>query len=98
MISELFLKIFDGHKSMNRRVQEMIRCGVNVLLLESLPEGLAAPLREAVIRCQGNPPITWDMQALELVGRDDLGMLLSTAATPSESLKSLTTPSHEATL
>lgn len=97
MISELFLKIFDGHKSMNRRVQEMIRCGVNVLLLESLPEGLAAPLREAVIRCQGNPPITWDMQALELVGRDDLGMLLSTAATPSESLKSLTTPSHEAT-
>lgn len=97
ILGNLFKEMFGSQRSMEKRVQRMIKCGVDALLLESLPEGLAAPLREAIIRCQGNPPITWDTKLLELVGRDDLSMLLSTTTIRNGSSKSVTAPSHEAT-
>ncbi|KAF2214421.1 hypothetical protein CERZMDRAFT_37892 [Cercospora zeae-maydis SCOH1-5] len=40
--------------------------------LETLPESIAAPLMEAIVRCEREPPTTWRNEFLELVGRADL--------------------------
>jgi anaphase-promoting complex subunit 1 len=39
---------------------------------ETLPEGVLAPLREAISRCQTAPPTTWSSDLLEFVAREDL--------------------------
>lgn len=49
---------------------------MNTASMEKLPEGIAVPLREAIARCQEQPPTTWGVQALDLVGRKDLRMLI----------------------
>ena len=46
-------------------------------MLETLPEGIAAPLREAITQCQSDPPATWNTKQLDLIGRDDVQMLFS---------------------
>ncbi|KIJ60441.1 hypothetical protein HYDPIDRAFT_43294 [Hydnomerulius pinastri MD-312] len=42
------------------------------LFLDSLPLGIAAPLREAIRTCQLSPPAHWQSQHYELIGRRDL--------------------------
>ncbi|KAI5246184.1 hypothetical protein E4T43_02882 [Aureobasidium subglaciale] len=39
---------------------------------ETLPEGVLAPLREAITRCQTSPPTTWSPDLLEFIAREDL--------------------------
>lgn len=41
-------------------------------IFETLPDGVLAPLREAISRCQTTPPTTWSPDLLELVAREDL--------------------------
>ncbi|KAG9649941.1 hypothetical protein KCU64_g9255, partial [Aureobasidium melanogenum] len=41
-------------------------------VFETLPEGVLAPLREAINRCQTAPPTTWSSTLLEFVSREDL--------------------------
>lgn len=57
-------------------VARMVELKMNPASLEKLPEGMAVPLREAIARCQEQPPTTWGVQALDLVGRKDLRMLI----------------------
>ncbi|KAF9219333.1 hypothetical protein BS17DRAFT_740882 [Gyrodon lividus] len=42
------------------------------LFLDSLPLGVAAPLREAIRTCQLSPPPHWQSEHYELIGRRDL--------------------------
>lgn len=53
-------------------VELMMKHGINCTVLETLPEAIAAPFREAVIRCEQKPPTTWSSPLLQLVGREDL--------------------------
>ena len=55
----------------------MIELDFDNHLLDTLPEGLVLPLREAVTTCQADPSTTWDEKALRLVGRDDVRLLLA---------------------
>lgn len=57
-------------------VARMVELKMNTASMEKLPEGIAVPLREAIARCQEQPPTTWGVQALDLVGRKDLRMLI----------------------
>ncbi|KAF7198220.1 Negative regulator of mitosis [Pseudocercospora fuligena] len=41
-------------------------------MLETLPEAIAAPFREAIACCEKEPPTTWRDEMLRLVGREDL--------------------------
>jgi anaphase-promoting complex subunit 1 len=41
-------------------------------LLDSLPLGIAAPIREAARTCQLAPPPAWPVQAYMAIGRNDL--------------------------
>ncbi|EFX03396.1 20S cyclosome subunit [Grosmannia clavigera kw1407] len=57
-------------------VEAMHICGFTAGMLDSLPEGIAAPLRDAVSRCQQHPPPHWDHGLYELVGRGDINTVL----------------------
>ncbi|MCJ1302860.1 Anaphase-promoting complex subunit 1 [Hypocenomyce scalaris] len=61
--------------SMEERVAQIASCGVDVMMLETLPEGIAAPLRAAIAGCQSQPLTTWNSKILGMIGRDDIGML-----------------------
>ena len=53
-------------------VELMAKHGITGTVLETLPEGLAAPFREAIARCEKDPPTTWPSELLQLIDRDDL--------------------------
>ncbi|CAZ83653.1 unnamed protein product [Tuber melanosporum] len=78
-------------------VARMVELKMNAASLERLPEGIAVPLREAIARCQEQPPTTWGVQALDLVGRKDLRMLIEPGKGRKEGgTKWQSTPTHEA--
>lgn len=54
----------------------MVEAGFEKSDLESLPEGVALPLREVIANARAHPPTTWGQEALRLVGREDLVQLL----------------------
>lgn len=56
-------------------VELMLHCGINRALIETLPHSVLMPLKDALSRCQANPPTTWTEPTLQLVGRDDLILL-----------------------
>lgn len=76
-IVELFARIADRSSSPTDIVQKMVELGIDNHFLETLPEGLVAPLREAIAACQADPPTIWSEKALRLVGRDDMRLLLA---------------------
>lgn len=57
------------------RVELMAQCGIDRDMLETLPESISFPLKDALVRCQANPPSTWSESLLGLVGREDLKLL-----------------------
>lgn len=45
---------------------------LTIEMLETLPEAIAAPYREAIAKCEKEPPTTWPRALLKLIGREDL--------------------------
>ncbi|KAL9116760.1 MAG: hypothetical protein Q9187_006711, partial [Circinaria calcarea] len=56
-------------------MNDMVSCGMNITMLESLPEGIAAVFQGAILACQANPVSTWTVPVLAMIGRDDISML-----------------------
>ncbi|KAF2751616.1 hypothetical protein M011DRAFT_414289 [Sporormia fimetaria CBS 119925] len=67
-----FLQDIDKLSEPRKAVELMERCRISTRILETLPEAARAPLMEALMRCQANPPTTWPRSLLELVQREDL--------------------------
>lgn len=55
-------------------VELMAKHQIDDDMLETFPEAVAAPLKEALARCEPEPPTTWPSALLRLVGREDLQM------------------------
>lgn len=75
----LFAKFFSAMRSdwtAPQFVEGLSTAGMDVLLLETLPEAVLAPLQEAIIQCQTQPPTTWSKDLLAIVGREDVNMIL----------------------
>ncbi|KAK3718673.1 Anaphase-promoting complex subunit 1 [Vermiconidia calcicola] len=53
-------------------VELMAKHGITREFMETLPDAIAAPFREAIVRCEREPPTTWSPELLALVGREDL--------------------------
>ena len=53
-------------------VQLMEEQGLTAEMMETLPEAIAAPFKDAISKCEKNPPTTWPPKLLSLVGREDL--------------------------
>lgn len=78
-------------------VEKMVELNMALASLQRLPEGVGVPLREAIARCQEQPPTTWGVRELELVGRKDLRMLIEPSKGRREhGTKWQSTPTHEA--
>lgn len=95
----LFARFFSSMRkdwSAAQFVEGLSAAGMDVFLLETLPEGLMAPLQEAIIECQTNPPTTWSKDLLAIVGREDVNLLLTPGQRPRYSQISHLAPSHDA--
>ncbi|TVY17794.1 Negative regulator of mitosis [Lachnellula arida] len=79
-------------------VEALAAAGMDRLLLETLPEAVLAPLQEAVVQCQTEPPTTWSKDLLAIVGREDVNILLTPGQRPRQAQSNLLVPTHEASL
>ena len=64
-----------AREPMDARVAQMASWGLDLSILETLPESVAAFFRAALSRCQAQPSLTWDRKVLKTVDRDDIAML-----------------------
>jgi anaphase-promoting complex subunit 1 len=58
-----------------KQVEAISEAGISVRMLDTLPEAVRAMMKDAITKCQANPPTTWSNSFLELVGREDLVLL-----------------------
>jgi anaphase-promoting complex subunit 1 len=88
----LFAKFFSSIRSdwsAAQFVEGLSAAGMDLFLLETLPEAVLAPLQEAIVECQTEPPTTWSKDLLAIVGREDVNMLLSPGQRPRHALSTL---------
>ena len=57
-------------------VEALYMSGFTIQILDTLPEALLVPFKEALIDCQSRPQVSWGEKLLTLVGREDVNMLL----------------------
>ncbi|OKL63047.1 Negative regulator of mitosis [Talaromyces atroroseus] len=60
------------------KVKLLLRWGLTTSVIESLPEGVNAPLFELIVRCQIEPPTSCTAALIGLIDRDDLYMSMKT--------------------
>lgn len=77
MFASLFKELETSRQSPIRFVEAMDQSGITSAVLESLPESILVPLRDAITQCQPNPPPEWSAGKLELIGRADVDSILS---------------------
>ena len=81
MFEQLFSNI-QPEWSATQIVEALSSAGADLMLLETLPEGILIPLQEAVVRNQAEPPTKWSKDLLSLIGREDVTMLLRPGQRP----------------
>lgn len=67
-----FISRFHASNTSSDVVECIVQCGLKDKMMETFPEAVMAPMREAISRCQGNPPTKWEPDLLQLIGREDL--------------------------
>ncbi|KAK5625630.1 hypothetical protein RRF57_001346 [Xylaria bambusicola] len=93
MFDDLFRWLETHRHSPTRFVEAMHQSGITSLILESLPEAMLVPLRDAIAQCQPNPPPGWSTGMLELVDRADVdSILLSSTSHHNHSTNVLVSP------
>lgn len=57
------------------QVEHASALGINISILETLPESIAVMFRAPMSSCQVQPVSSWKMRILKIVGREDIGLL-----------------------
>lgn len=78
-------------------VELMNQCGFTIDVLETLPEAVLTPLKDAISMCQSRPPTTWSLDLLALVHRSDIGTVLKRHKPSQIATLNTVPPSHTAT-
>ncbi|XP_062502320.1 anaphase-promoting complex subunit 1-like isoform X2 [Corticium candelabrum] len=68
----LYEKLIKECSPMNAIVKFIAVQGFSPEILQSLPVGVALPLKEALNQCCSDPPTDWPIEAYHILGRDDL--------------------------
>lgn len=63
-------------------VEAMHSSGITSRVLDTLPEAVLVPLRDAISKCQARPPPSWSTPLLELVNRTDISLVLAADQKP----------------
>ncbi|ENH68634.1 Negative regulator of mitosis [Fusarium oxysporum f. sp. cubense race 1] len=92
-----FFKFMKPSTSAVQMVEAMRDAGITPLILDTLPEAILAPLRDAISLCQPHPPTSWSKDLLELVDRRDISLILASGKQPKPSASKILAPTHNAT-
>ncbi|KFY41300.1 hypothetical protein V495_04996 [Pseudogymnoascus sp. VKM F-4514 (FW-929)] len=76
-------------------VEALYAAGFTTQILDTLPEALLVPFREALIDCQSHLQVSWGRELLSLVGREDVNMLLFPEQRERVAYASPLAPTHE---
>ncbi|PVH76066.1 hypothetical protein DL98DRAFT_303227 [Cadophora sp. DSE1049] len=98
LLFERLFSVIQTDWSPQQIVEALSSAGADQLVLDTLPEAVLAPLQEAIVKSQAEPPATWNKELLGLVGREDVGMLLTPGQRPRQVQSTLLAPTHEANL
>ncbi|KAI1305134.1 hypothetical protein F5Y03DRAFT_356601 [Xylaria venustula] len=96
MFDDLFRKLGSQKQSPTRFVEAIHQSKITNLVLESLPEAILVPLRDAIAQCQPNPPPGWSTELLELVDRADVDSILLPLNHHRNYSANILTPTHNA--
>lgn len=77
-----FFSIMERGWSSIQFVEALVTSGLDSHVLDTLPEAILAPLQEAIVQCQADPPTNWGKNLLSIIGREDVNMLLSPGQRP----------------
>uniref|UniRef100_A0A0D2XUX7 Anaphase-promoting complex subunit 1 N-terminal domain-containing protein n=1 Tax=Fusarium oxysporum (strain Fo5176) TaxID=660025 RepID=A0A0D2XUX7_FUSOF len=80
-----FFKFMKPSTSAVQMVEAMRDAGITPLILDTLPEAILSPLRDAISLCQPHPPTSWSKDLLELVDRRDISLILAPGKQPKPS-------------
>lgn len=83
MLKRLFVQL-KPRRTPAETVEAIHKAGITLKVMETLPEALLVPVRDAIARCQPRPPTTWGSELYELVNRSDMN-LIRTSAKPARS-------------
>lgn len=78
------------------KIKLLHRWGFTKSVIDSFPEGVGAPLYEAVLQCQIEASTSWNAALLELIDREDLYMSMNPAQTNSLAAPQQAVLSHDA--
>lgn len=92
MLKRLFVQL-KPRRSPAETVEAIYKAGITLKVMETLPEALLAPVRDAIARCQPRPPMTWTTELFELVDRSDMN-LIRTSGKPARSQTAQILVSH----
>lgn len=84
-----FFKLVRTHSNAVQMVEIMRECGIAPYVLETLPEAVLVPLRDAISLCQPHPPTGWSTDLLDLVNRTDISLLLKPGQKPRSSTSNI---------
>jgi len=77
LMLERFFSAMRSNWSPAQFVEALFAAGVDLFVLETLPEAVLAPFQEAIVQCQNEPPTSWSKELLAIVGREDVNTLLT---------------------
>lgn len=78
------------------RIQLLYRWGLTGSIIETFPEGVSAPLYEAIMLSQIHASTSWNTTLLELIDRDDLYMSMNRSTSPPSAAPLQPVLSHDA--
>ncbi|KAF3763249.1 hypothetical protein M406DRAFT_262359 [Cryphonectria parasitica EP155] len=78
-------------------VELVHRCGFTANVLETLPEAVLTPIKDAISMCQSRPPASWPIELLALVHRADIATMLKQHEAKEMLAINAPPPSHAAT-
>lgn len=78
------------------RIKLLYRWGLTRSVIETFPEGVSAPLQEAVMQAQVRASTSWNVTPLELIDREDLFMSMNTNNSPPSTTPLQPSLSHDA--
>lgn len=64
-------------RTASEKVELLFRWGLTENVIDTLPDGVSAPLYETIFSCQINPPTSWGSELLRLIDRDDIYMSMN---------------------
>ena len=57
-----------------QNVEAMARYKISKNMMETFPEAVLINLQQSIVKCQSDPPTTWDRNLLKLISREDMIM------------------------